>query len=92
MGVLLQDRDAEAVERVDVARVIVPRQAVDALAHLVCGLVRKGHAQDVAWQDPELIDKERKAMGQRPRLAGAGPRDDPHVPFCCGHRLLLLGV
>ena len=43
-GVLLQDADAEAVEGVDVGRVVVAGEVVDALAHLVGGLVGEGHA------------------------------------------------
>ena len=51
VAVLLEHRDAEAVEGGDKAGVVVPGEAVDALAHLRGGLVGEGHAQDVPRQD-----------------------------------------
>ena len=92
VAVLLQDRDAEAVERVDVPRVVVAGQLVDALAHLVRGLVREGDAQDVPGQDADVVHKVREPVGEGSRLAGPGARDDADVPFGRGDRLPLLFV
>ena len=71
VAVLLQDGHTEAVERADIARVLVARQGVDALAHFGGGLVRERHAQDVAGQRADLVHKVGKAPRQCARLAGA---------------------
>ena len=89
MAVLLQDGDAEAVERVDVARVVVARQGVNAAAHLCRRLVGKRHAEDVARQDAELLDEVGKAMRERPRLPGTRARQHTHKALCRRHRLAL---
>ena len=89
MAVLLQDGDAEAVERVDVARVVVARQGVDAAAHLRRRLVGERHAEDVARQDAELLDEVGKAVRERPRLARARPRQHAHESLRRRHRLAL---
>ena len=73
VAVLLQDGDAEAVERTDVAGVLVADHVVDAPAHLVGGLVGEGDAQDVAGEDAELLHQIGEAAGQGARLAAAGP-------------------
>ena len=92
VAVLLQNGDAEAVERVDIARVVVAGQRVDALAHLVGRLVRERHAQDVPRQDAELIDKIGKAVRQRPRLARAGARDHADIALRCRNGLALRAI
>ena len=92
VAVLLEDGDTEAVEGVDVARVVVAGQLVDALAHLVRGLVREGDAQDVAGQDADVIDEVGEAVGEGSRLSRTGPRDDADVPFGRRDRLSLLLV
>ena len=78
VAVLLQNGDAEAVEGVDIAGVVVAGQIVDALAHLVRGLVGKGHAQQISRQNAELRHQIREPARQRPRLAGARARDHAH--------------
>lgn len=91
-AVFLKDRDAEAVEGVDVAGVVVPGQGMDALAHLVGCLVGEGDAQDVARQDAQLVHQVGEAVGQRPGLAGARPGDDPDEARCGGNSLPLGGI
>ena len=89
MAVLLQDGDAEAVECVDVARVIVAGQCVDAAAHLRRCLVGECHAEDVARQDAELLDEVGKAVRERPRLPGACSRQHAYKTLCRRHGLTL---
>ena len=81
VALLVQHRHAKAVERVDVARVVVAGHPVDALAHLLSRLVRERDAQDVAGHDAQLVDQIRKTASERPGLARARSRDDPHIPF-----------
>ena len=87
--VLLEDRHAEAVEGVDVARVVVAGQSVDALAHLVRGLVGEGDAEDVPRHDAHLVDEIGEAPGERARLARARTRDHAHVALGGGDGLEL---
>ena len=77
MAVLLEDGHAEAVEGVDIAGVVVAGQVVDALAHLIGGLVGKGDAQDVAGQNAQLIHQVGKPPGEGPGFARPGAGDDP---------------
>ena len=69
MAVLLEDRDTEAVEGIDIPGVVVPGELMDTLAHLIGGLVSKGNAEDVAWQDAQLVDQIGKPVGQSTGLA-----------------------
>ena len=92
VAVLLQDGDTEAVEGVDIAGVVVAGQVVDALAHLVRGLVGKGHAQQVSRQNAELRHQIREPARQRPRLAGARARDHAHEALGRRDRLPLRRV
>ena len=78
VAVLLQNGDAEAVEGVDVAGILVSGQVVDALAHFVRGLVRERHTQQISRQNAQLRHQIRKPPRQRPRLAGACARDHAH--------------
>ena len=89
VAVLLEHGDAEAVKGVNVARVVVPGQPMDALTHLRGRLVGEGHAQDIPRQDTQLIDQERKPMGQGAGLAGARPGDHPNKAFGRRDRLPL---
>ena len=57
MAVLLEDGDAEAVEGVDIAGVVVPGEGVNLLAHLAGGLVDESDAQDAAGQDDKLVTR-----------------------------------
>ena len=87
MAVLLEHGDAETVEGVDIARVIVAGEDVDALAHLICGFVGEGDAEDISRQDAQLVHQKGKTMGERPCLAGAGSKS-----FGFGHSLALGSV
>ena len=89
MGIFLKNRNAKAVERVDIAGVVIAGKAADAPAHLVGGLVREGDAQDVARQNAQLVDQVREPLRQRSRFPRAGTRDDAHVAFRCRNGLLL---
>ena len=89
VAVLLQDRHAEPVERVDIPGVVVPGEVVDALAHLVGRLVRKRHAKNVAGKDPRLIHKIGESACQRTRLAGARARDNTDHALRRGHSFFL---
>ena len=89
VAVLLQDGGAEAVEGVDVARVVVPGEGVNPLAHLVGGLVGEGDAQDVAGQDAQLVHQIGEAVGQRPGLSRTRPGNDPDKAFGGGDGLPL---
>lgn len=65
------------MEGVDIASVIVAGEGVNALAHLVGRFIGKCDAQDIPWQDAQLVYQESKAMGQSPGLPRAGSGDDP---------------
>ena len=79
MAVLLQHRHAEAVERVDVTGVVVAREVVDSLAHLVGAIVGEGDTQDVGRHYASLVYQKRETPGQGTRLARARTRDHAHV-------------
>ena len=84
--VLAQDADAEPVERVDVARVRVPDEPVDALAHLDGGLVGEGDAEDVPGQDAEVANEPGEPAGERAGLARSGAGDDADEALGGGDR------
>ena len=69
VAVLLEDGDAEAVEGVDIAGVVVPGEPVDPLPHLRGRFVGEGDAQDVAGQDAQLVDQIGEPPGEGPGLA-----------------------
>ena len=89
MAVLLQDVHTETMEGADIARVVITRQLMDPLPHLVGCLVREGHTEDVPRQHPELRHEIRETMRQRPRLPGSRPRDHTHEALRRRHRLKL---
>ena len=89
MAVFLKNRNAEAVKGVDIAGVIISGQGVDPLAHLICRLVGKGDAEDIAGQDAQLIYQKRKAVGKGPGLAGAGAGNHADKSFCRSNRFPL---
>lgn len=88
-AVLLENGHAEAVEGVDIARVIIAGQAADALAHLVGGLVGKGDAEDIAREDAQLVDQKGKAVGEGTGFAGTGARNHPDKALSGGDSLQL---
>ena len=81
VAVLVQHRDAKAVEGADIACVVVPDQLMDALPHLAGRLVGKGHAQDMAGQDAQRIDQIGIPPRERPGLARARARDHADDPL-----------
>ena len=89
IAVLLQNRHAKAVKGVDIACVVVACQIVYPLAHLICGLVGEGDAQNISREDTKLIYEVGKAMRKRPGLARACPRDNAHEALRSLHRLTL---
>ena len=92
VAVLLQDGHAEAVEGVDIAGVVVAGEIVDALAHLIGGLVREGDAENVAGQNAHFVHEKGKAVGEGSRLAGARARDHAHEALRRRHSLQLRRV
>ena len=92
MAVLLQDGNAESVERIDVARVVVADQVVDPLPHFVGGLVGERDAQDIAGRDAQFVDQEGEPVGQRAGLARPGPGHHADKSLRGGHRQTLFLV
>ena len=86
MQILLQDHEPQGVEGTDVARVGVPSEVPDPLLHFIGGLVGEGHGQYVARAHAPGLHQIPVAPGQRPGLAGAGPRHHPHVSLRGGYR------
>ena len=80
------------MEGVDIAGVVVAGQIVDALAHLVRGLVGERHAQQISRQNAQLRHQIREPARQRPRLAGARARDHAHEALGRRDRLPLRRV
>ena len=89
MTVLLKDVHTEAMEGADIARIVIARQLMDPLPHLIRRLIREGHTKNVPRQHPELRHEIRETMRQRPRLPGPRPRDHPHEALRRRHRLQL---
>ena len=92
VAVLLQHRHAEAVEGVDVAGVAVVDQRADALAHLVRGAVREGHAEDVVRRNADHVHQVREAVRKGAGLSGSCAGNDPERSFCSSDRFPLCVV
>ena len=92
MGIFLENRNAKAMERVDIAGIMIAGKATDAPSHLVGGLVRESDAQDVARQDAEIVDQVCEPLRQRSRFPRAGACDDAHVTFRCRNGLSLSSI
>ena len=92
MGIFLENRNAKAMERVDIAGIMIAGKTTDTPSHLVGGLVREGDAQDVARQDAKVVDQVCEPLRQRGRFPRAGTRDNAHVAFRCRNGLLLGGI
>lgn len=63
----------------------------DAALHLLRGLVREGHAEDVALGDAHVVHEIGEAVDERAGLSGARPGYDAHSPLCRLDGVLLLG-
>jgi len=85
--ILLKHRYAEAMEGVDVAGVVVASEGMDALTHLVGGLVGEGDTEDVARHDAHLVDEVGKASGEGARLARPRPGDHANIALRGGDGL-----
>ncbi len=85
IAVFLQHGNAEAVESIDVTRIVVSGQIMDALAHFVGRFIGKGDAQNVARQNTQLVHQKGKTVRKSPGLAGACPCDDAHKTFRGAH-------
>ena len=90
MAVLLQHRHAETVERIDVPRIVISGEAVNAPRHLPGGLIRKSDAEDMPRQDAQLIHQVGKPIRKGPGLSGPRPCNNPHIPFRRSNRFFLL--
>ena len=55
MAVLLKHGHTEAVEGIDIARILISCQIVDPLAHLICRFICKCNAEDMPRKDPQLL-------------------------------------
>ena len=89
MAVLLQNGDTEAMEGIDIPRILVPGEPVNPLPHLIRRLVGESHAEDISRQNSDLIDQKREPGGKRPGFPGSRPGDHPDHPFRGRHGLLL---
>ena len=92
MGIFLENRNAKAMERVDIAGIMIAGKATDTPSHLVGGLVGEGDTQDVARQDAKVVDQVCEPLRQRGRFPRAGTCDNAHVAFRCRNGLLLSGI
>jgi hypothetical protein len=70
----------------------VPEEQLDALAHLLRGLVREGDREDLAGARAPGVDEVGDAVGEHPRLPGAGAREDQQRAVAVGDRLALRRV
>ena len=69
-----------------------PDQRLDALAHLVGGLVGERDGEDAERADALLLDEVGDAMGEHPGLARAGAGDDQQRSLGVHDRVELVGV
>ena len=67
-------------------------QRLDALAHLPCSLVRKGHREDLPWRNALILDQMGDPVGHRTGLARACPGQYQKRPFRCEDGLLLFFI
>ena len=79
--VLLEYGNTKAVERINIPGIVVPRQVVNTLAHLVGRFIGKGYTQNIARQDAQLVYQKSKTAGQSPCFAGTGSGDDADKTF-----------
>ena len=85
-----QDPCARAVERHHPHRARrMPEQQLDALAHLLRGLVREGDREDLARPDAAGLDQPGEPVGQHARLARAGPGEHEQRAGLVCHGLAL---
>ena len=70
-------------------RVRVAEQQLDALAHLLRGLVGEGDGQDLAGARAPGLHEPGDAVGEHARLARAGAGQDEQRAVAVGHGLAL---
>ena len=88
-----QDPSAGGVEGEDPeAAAAAAEKAFEAFPHLPRRLVREGDGEDLVRLRADGVDQVRDAVGQHPRLAGAGAGDDEERAFGREHGLALRGV
>ena len=92
--VAAQDADAEAVEGRErgLGERRVAEDFVDALGHLLGGLVGEGDGEDLVGGNAALFDEVGDAMGDDPGLAGAGAGEQEDRAVHGLDALLLLRV
>ena len=89
---LAEELYAESVDgRHEIADHPAGTEGGDAALHLLRGLVREGHAEDVALGDAHVVQEIGEAVDERAGLSGACPGYDAHTPFGCLDGVLLLG-
>jgi hypothetical protein len=92
IGLLAHHRRAEAVEGAEHQRVRgLAHHLVQALAHLVGGLVGEAQGDDALGRLPAL-EQVHDAVRDDPRLARAGAREHQQRPLGVGDGLALIGV
>ena len=89
MAVLLQYRHAEPMKGIDIARIVVTSQLMNAAAHLIGRLVGKRYAKNIAGQDAQFLDQISKPMRQCSGLARTSTGNNPHEAFRRRDRLPL---
>ena len=81
--VLLQNGYTETMKSTDISGVVIPRQPVNPLTHLIRRLIRKSYTQDIPRQNADCFHQIGKSCRQRPRLAGTGSGDHADISFRC---------
>ena len=94
LAALAQDPHARRVKRRDERRLQPDRQQerLDAAGHLSGGLVGERDRQEVPRRHAELAGEPGDPVGDDPRLAAAGPREDEERPIGGGDGFALRGI
>lgn len=73
------------MEGIDIACIVIAGELLDAVAHLVGGLIREGYAENMAGQDAEFIHEICESVRERSGLTGACACDNADVAFGAGN-------
>lgn len=92
MRIFLQHRNAEAMERANVARIVIARHTTNALPHFVGRLIAKRDAQNIARQNAQVVDQVREPMRERARFARASTRNHANEALSRGNGFELRSV
>lgn len=92
MRIFLQHRNAEAMERANVARIVIARHATNTLAHFIGRLIAERDAQNIARQNAQVVDQVREPMRERARFARASTRNHANEALSRGNSFELRSV